>query len=81
MSIPAVRIYQDRRGQWQALDVLLTYSRPQPVAAACDRVRAGGTVFVAEDDAAAVLAVARGEGERMTDDLLRLDKLLGVKRP
>lgn len=62
MSVSAVRIYQDRRGEWQALPVLLSYSRPQPVAAACDRVRAGGTVFVAADDAAAVLAVARGEG-------------------
>jgi len=65
MSERAVRIFQDQRGQWQALSVLLTYSRPLPLAAACEKVNAGRTVFVAEDDAAAVLAAAR-DGERVT---------------
>ena len=60
---PAVRIHRDARGEWQPHDVLLNYSRPQPLAVALERVRRGGTVFVQPDDAARVLEAARGAGD------------------
>lgn len=56
---PAVKIHRDARGEWQPHDVLLHYSRPQPLAVALERVRRGGTVFVQPDDAEQVLAAAR----------------------
>ncbi len=59
--IPAVRIHQDRGGNWQAHAVILNYSRTLGLEAACVRVAAHQTVFVTEDDAAAVLAAARGD--------------------
>lgn len=57
---PAVRIHQDARGQWSAHPVQLNYSSPARLDVALERVRAGGTVFVTEADAAAVLDAARG---------------------
>ena len=63
---PAVRIHRDGRGQWNAHPVTLNYSSPQPIDVALERVRAGGTVFVTQADAAAVLDAARegvGDGK------------------
>jgi len=56
---PAVRIHQDARGQWSAHPVTLNYSSPARLDVALAKVRQGRTVFVAEDDAAAVLDAAR----------------------
>ena len=57
---PAVKIHQDARGQWSAHPVQLNYSSPARLDVALDKVRQGKTVFVQPDDAAAVLAAARG---------------------
>jgi len=59
---PATRISQIKGGQWVALDVLMQYGRPVPLALALRRVEIGRTVFVAREDAAAVLeAVTSGK--------------------
>lgn len=64
---PAVRIHQDARGQWSAHPVQLNYSSPARLDVALAKVRQGRTVFVAEDDAEAVLAVARGMDGKGSD--------------
>ncbi len=53
--IPATRIFRDRGGRWQAADVLMQYGAPIPLALALRRVQNGRTVFVAREDAKAVL--------------------------
>lgn len=58
---PAVKIYRDARGVWQRHDVQLNYSRPARLDDALARVGQGKTVFVAPDDAAAVLGAVNGE--------------------
>ena len=59
---PATRIAQDRGGRWMAVDVLMQYGRPIPLALALSRVAIGRTVFVRREDAAAVLVAANGVG-------------------
>ena len=59
---PASRICQDRGGRWMAVDVLMQYGRPIPLALALSRVAIGRTVFVRREDAAAVLVAANGVG-------------------
>ncbi len=56
--IPASRICQDRGGRWTAVDVYMQYGQPLPLALAVKRVRNGRTVFVAREDAGAVLVAA-----------------------
>jgi len=58
---PATRIAQGRNGKWYALDVLMQYGRPVPLALALRRVAIGRTVFVAREDAAAVMVAANGQ--------------------
>lgn len=61
---PATRIAQGRNGQWYALDVLMQYGAPVPLALALRRVGIGRTVFVAREDAGAVMEAVRGaDGE------------------
>ena len=57
---PATRIAQGRNGQWYALEVLMQYGRPVPLALAVKRVQNGRTVFVRREDAGAVLEAVRG---------------------
>jgi len=57
---PATRIAQGRNGKWYSLDVLMQYGRPVPLALALSRVSIGRTVFVAREDAGAVLEAVRG---------------------
>ena len=57
---PATRIAQGRNGKWYSLDVLMQYGAPVPLALALRRVAIGRTVFVAREDAAAVLEAVRG---------------------
>jgi len=57
---PATRIAQGRNGRWYSLDVFMQYGRPVPLALALRRVAVGRTVFVAREDAAAVLEKANG---------------------
>ena len=58
---PASRICQDRGGRWTAVDVYMQYGQPLPLALAVKRVAIGRTVFVAREDAGAVLvAVTSG---------------------
>jgi hypothetical protein len=45
-----------------AVDVLMQYGRPIPLALALSRVAIGRTVFVRREDAAAVLVAANGVG-------------------
>jgi len=52
---PATRIAQGRNGRWYALEVLMQYGRPVPLALALSRVGIGRTVFVAREDAGKVL--------------------------
>jgi hypothetical protein len=59
---PASRICQDRGGRWMALDVYMQYGQPVPLALALTRVKNGRTVFVAREDAAAVLVAANAQG-------------------
>jgi hypothetical protein len=58
---PATRIAQGRNGQWYGLDVLMQYGRPVPLTLALSRVGIGRTVFVAREDAAAVMVAANGQ--------------------
>jgi hypothetical protein len=58
--IEATKVYRDGKGEWQALDVQLQYSRPMYLNKAIERVKAGGTVFVRREDVEAVLWEARG---------------------
>jgi len=61
---PATRISQIKGGQWVALDVMMQYGKPVPLALALRRVENGRTVFVAREDAAAVLeAVTSGKAD------------------
>lgn len=55
---PATRISQDRSGQWYAKDVFMQYGAPVPLALALTRVKNGRTVFVAREDAGAVMDAA-----------------------
>jgi hypothetical protein len=55
---PATRIAQGRNGRWYALEVLMQYGRPVPLALAVKRVQNGRTVFVRREDAGAVLVAA-----------------------
>ena len=55
---PASRISQQRGGRWIAVDVLMQYGAPIPLALALQRVEHGRTVFVAREDAGAVLEAA-----------------------
>ena len=58
---PASRICQDRGGRWMAVDVYMQYGKPIPLDLALRRVAIGRTVFVAREDAGAVLvAVTSG---------------------
>ena len=57
---PATRIARGRNGQWYGLEVLMQYGAPVPLALALRRVAIGRTVFVAREDAAAVLEAVRG---------------------
>ena len=60
----AVKIAQDRSGQWYAWDVVMQYGQPLCLDLALKRVSIGRTVFVQPGDAAAVLAAVRGtDGE------------------
>ena len=59
-TTPATRIYQDGKGKWQALDVLMQYGRPVPLALALRRVEIGRTVFVAREGAGEVMEAVRG---------------------
>jgi len=59
-TTPATRISQGRNGQWYRHDVLMQYGAPVPLALALRRVAIGRTVFVAREDAAAVLEAVRG---------------------
>lgn len=52
---PAARVFRDRGGRWQAVDVWMQYGAPIPLALALRRVEHGRTVFVAREDAGAVL--------------------------
>ena len=66
--IPASRICQDRGGRWMAVDVLMQYGRPIPLALALRRVAIGRTVFVRREDAGTVMEAATAEdAARMTD--------------
>ena len=47
---------------WLAIDVLMQYGQPLPLALAVKRVAIGRTVFVRREDAGAVLVAARGVG-------------------
>ena len=60
---PAVRIYRNARGEWLPHNVELHYSRPARLDDACAKVREGKTVFVALEDAGAVLEAAKGAGD------------------
>lgn len=60
---PATRISQGRNGQWYSLPVLMQYGAPVPLELALKRVQNGRTVFVAREDADAVLEGANGETE------------------
>ena len=65
---PASRICQDRGGRWMAVDVLMQYGRPIPLALALRRVAIGRTVFVRREDAGTVMEAATAEdAARMTD--------------
>lgn len=57
---PATRICQDRGGRWMAVNVLMQYGAPIPLALALRRVQNGRTVFVAREDAKAVLESLQG---------------------
>lgn len=57
---PAARICQDRGGRWMAVNVLMQYGAPIPLALALRRVQNGRTVFVAREDAKAVLESLQG---------------------
>lgn len=58
---PATRIAQGRNGRWYAHDVTMQYGRPLPLELALKRVAIGRTVFVAREDAGAVMeAVGTG---------------------
>ena len=59
---PATRIAQDGKGKWYALDVLMQYGQPVPLALAVKRVANGRTVFVRREDAGAVLVAAQSGG-------------------
>ncbi len=54
-TTPATRISQGRNGQWYRHDVLMQYGRPVPLDLAIKRVAIGRTVFVAREDAGAVM--------------------------
>jgi len=63
-TTPATRIYQDGKGKWCSHDVTMQYGRPVPLALALKRVEIGRTVFVAREDAGAVMeAVTSGENQ------------------
>ena len=47
---------------WLAIDVLMQYGQPLPLALAVKRVAIGRTVFVRREDAGAVLVAANGVG-------------------
>ena len=47
---------------WLAIDVLMQYGQPVPLALAVKRVAIGRTVFVRREDAGAVLVAANGLG-------------------
>ena len=47
---------------WLAIDVLMQYGQPLPLALAVKRVAIGRTVFVRREDARAVLVAANGLG-------------------
>ena len=57
---PAARVFRDRGGRWQAVDVWMQYGAPIPLDLALRRVAIGRTVFVAREDAGAVLVAVRG---------------------
>ena len=59
---PATRICQDRGGRWLAIDVLMQYGQPLPLALAVKRVAIGRTVFVRREDAGKVLEAVGGNG-------------------
>ncbi len=59
---PATRIAQGRNGRWYALDVLMQYGQPVPLALAVKRVEHGRTVFVAREDAGKVMEAVTGSG-------------------
>ena len=65
-TTPATRIYRDGKGKWCSHDVTMQYGAPVPLALALRRVQMGRTVFVQPEDAAAVLAAARGGGNGET---------------
>lgn len=60
--VPATRISMVKGGRWVAVDVLMQYGRPVPLALALKRVGIGRTVFVAREDAGAVLDAVNGLG-------------------
>ena len=60
---PAVKIYRNAKGEWLPHDVQLHYSRPARLDDACAKVREGRTVFVAPEDADAVIEAAKGAGD------------------
>lgn len=47
---------------WVAIDVLMQYGQPLPLALAVKRVAIGRTVFVRREDAGAVLVAVNGLG-------------------
>jgi hypothetical protein len=59
---PATRISQLRGGTWVAVPVLMHYGRPVSLALALSRVAIGRTVFVAREDAEAVMDAVREGG-------------------
>ena len=65
---PASRVCQDRGGRWTAVDVLMQYGQPLPLALAVKRVAIGRTVFVRREDAGAVLVAVNNP---MTADFPR----------
>ena len=58
---PATRISMVKGGRWVAVDVLMQYGRPVPLALALKRVGIGRTVFVAREDAGAVMEAVSGD--------------------
>ena len=65
---PATRICRDRGGRWMGVDVFMQYGRPIPLDLALKRVQNGRTVFVAREDAEAVLVAAQANPLRTGSD-------------
>ncbi len=58
--IPATRIRMVKGGKWIGVEVFMQYGKPIPLDLALKRVELGRTVFVAREDAGAVMEAVGG---------------------